>query len=291
MTNPTTQSARTVATCFATSNGRTLAYRDIGAGTPLILCVRFRGVLDSWDPAFLDSLAQNFRVITFDYSGLGQSTGSPSYRPEALARDAIDLADALGIETFVIGGWSLGGLAAQVVANVAPDRVSQIVLIGTSPPGKVEHGAEPVFFERALKPINDLDDETVLFFEPESKASRTAAAASHARIAYRTGDRSPAIPTETYMSLLEDRADDDIFPDLAGYRDFLATAGIPILVITGDHEIVFPAPNWFALNRVWKSLHLMVLPQMGHGPQHEVPEMAADLIASFVRNRTRQAGA
>lgn len=287
MTVVAQDSARTVATRFADVHGRTLAYRDIGSGTPLILCVRFRGVLDSWDPAFLDALAGNFRVITFDYSGIGQSTGEASYRPERLARDAIDLADALGIETFVIGGWSLGGLAAQVVANIVPGRISHVVLIGTSPPGKVEHSAEPIFFERALKPINDLDDETVLFFEPESAASRAAAAASHERIESRQGDRSPPIPPETYLRLLTDRAADDIFPDLAGYGDFLATAGIPILVITGDHEIVFPAPNWFALNRQWKSLHLMVLPQMGHGPHHEAPELAADLIASFVRNRAR----
>ncbi|BAK65747.1 conserved hypothetical protein [Sphingobium sp. SYK-6] len=288
MRTQTLDTARTVATRFVETNGRTLAYREIGTGTPIILALRFRGVMDVWDPAFLDALAQNFRVIIFDYSGLGQSTGTPSYRAEHMARDMIDLADALAIDRFVAGGWSIGGFPAQVVATLMPERVSHIVLIGTAPPGKLEHGLDPVFFDHALKPVYDLHDETVLFFEPESAASRAAAAASVARIAERTGDRSPAIPQETYMHLLEDRAADDVFPDLAGYRDFLATAGVPILVISGDHEICFPVQNWFALNRVWKSLHLMVMPNMGHGPQHEVPEMTADLIASFVRNRTRQ---
>ncbi|MDS9469427.1 alpha/beta hydrolase [Paracoccus sp. MBLB3053] len=281
------ESARSVATRFADCRDRRIAYRELGSGEPLILCLRFRGVLDSWDPAFLDSLAKSFRVITFDYSGLGQSTGEPSYRSEALARDAIDLADALGIEKFAIAGWSLGGLAAQVVACLIPDRITHAVLIGAAPPGKVENPSEPIFLERALKPINDLEDETILFFEPASPESRAAAAASRKRIEERSADRSPAVAPEIYLKLLQDRAAEDAFPDIDGYAEFLANAGIPILVITGDHEIVFPAPNWFALNRVWKSLHLLVLPQMGHGPQHEVPEMAAEFIASFVRHRSK----
>jgi len=44
---------------------------------------RFRGVLDLWDPAFIDGLAaQGFQVVIFDYSGLGQSTGEKSYNPQ-----------------------------------------------------------------------------------------------------------------------------------------------------------------------------------------------------------------
>ncbi|MBO9623356.1 MAG: alpha/beta hydrolase [Sphingomonas sp.] len=282
-----TETASNVRTRFVETNGRTLAYRELGEGAPLILCLRFRGVLDSWDPAFLDALARSFRVITFDYSGMGQSTGKPSYQGEIMARDVIELADALGIDSFAIGGWSLGGIAAQVVTATVPERITHAVLIGTTPPGPVEHGSEPVFLERALKPFNDLDDETVLFFEPESASSREAAAASNARISARTTDHSTPIPPDIFLTLLKERQESDIFPDRGGYRDFLATCGIPILVIAGDHEIVFPTPNWFALNRVWKSLHLLVLPQMGHGPQHQAPELVADLIASFLRNRSR----
>ncbi|MFY0578253.1 alpha/beta hydrolase [Cystobacter fuscus] len=120
-------------TRFAEVKGRRLAYRDIGQGVPILLCVRFRGILDSWDPAFLDALAVHHRVITFDYSGLGQSTGEPSYVRKKMAQDAIDLADALGLERFVIGGWSLGGIAAQVVARLLPERILKNVLIGTTP--------------------------------------------------------------------------------------------------------------------------------------------------------------
>lgn len=81
---------------YVDAKGRRLAYRSVGAGKPLVLCTRFRGNMDLWDPLFLDSLAASgFRVITFDYSGLGLSTGEKNYDPISLARDAHDLIERL----------------------------------------------------------------------------------------------------------------------------------------------------------------------------------------------------
>jgi pimeloyl-ACP methyl ester carboxylesterase len=283
----TTMSARasaiTAPTQFVESKGRRLAYRSIGEGQPFVLCNRFRGVLDSWDPAFLDALARSFNVITFDYSGLGRSTGTASYDPRALANDASDLAEALKLDTIILGGWSLGGLAAQTLAAIQPSRVSHAVLIGTGPPGPVEHPPEQLFYETALKPVNDLVDETILFFEPISAASRKAARESRERMAMRTSDLSVPIPPETYTRLLQENAGPDIFPDRSRVRDFQASTTMPILVISGDHDIVFPIENWFARARELQTTQLMCLPRAGHGPQHEFPEMVAGYITTFIR--------
>ena len=277
--------AATVATQFVETNGRRLAYRSIGSGPALVLALRFRGVMDSWDPAFLDALAGDFTVITFDYSGLGQSTGTPSYIRTDMARDILDLADALGLERFALGGWSLGGFGVQVFATQNPERVSHLILIGTAPPGPQPHGIQPVFFDHALKPDYDLADEIVLFFEPASPASTAAAQASHDRIAARIGDVSPPIPPETFLAMLQASSTPDAaFSDPDDrYGAFFRRGGLPVLVISGDHEIVFPVENWHALNRVWPDLHLLTIPQAGHGPQHQHPEMIAGLIAGFTR--------
>jgi pimeloyl-ACP methyl ester carboxylesterase len=125
-----------VPTQFVTVGEHKLAYRRIGNGHPIVLCLRLRGVMDVWDPAFLDSLARDFTVITFDYAGLGQSTGTPTYDRAAMANDAKDLVDALKLEKVVIAGWSLGGIAAQIFAARYPERTSHAILIGTVPPGK-----------------------------------------------------------------------------------------------------------------------------------------------------------
>lgn len=284
-TNARAATAASVKTQFVETKGRKLAYRKIGSGPALVLCLRFRGVMDSWDPKFLDLLARKFTVITFDYSGLGQSTGTPSYQRKSLAQDAKDLVDALGLKKVIIGGWSLGGMAAQIFAALYPQNTSHAILIGTTPPGPQPHTAEAIFLEYALKPVNTLEDEYVLFFEPTSELSKAAANASHKRIAARTTDRSPAIPEATYMKMLaETSGHKDLFHDDGGYASTLMSTTIPLLSINGDHDIVFPVENWYALNRQWKSLHIITFPQSGHGPQHQFPEVAADTIISFVSN-------
>jgi pimeloyl-ACP methyl ester carboxylesterase len=258
----------------------------IGDGPPLVLCLRLRGVLDVWDPAFLDALADSFTVITFDYSGLGQSTGTPTYDRVSLAGDALDLIDGLALDRVVIGGWSLGGIVAQVFTALHPERTSHGIYIGTVPPGAQPHQAEEIFLPTALKPDYDLTDEYILFFEPDSEKSRAAAALSHERIASRAGDISPPIPEAVYPRILQESHDPTAaFADPEGNFDrLLSTTEIPMLVISGDHDVVFPVENWYALNRRWRSLHLMTFPQAGHGPQHEHPRVCADLMASFVRN-------
>jgi hypothetical protein len=60
--------------------------------------------------------------------------------------------------------------------------ISHAVLVGTAPPGPERAAIQQVWLERALKPINDLDDEEILFFEPKSESSRRAARMSRDRI-------------------------------------------------------------------------------------------------------------
>ena len=60
----------------AAGNGIEYAYRDLGAGNvPLVLLQHFRGNLDNWDPALIDALAADRRVVTFDNVGVGATTG------------------------------------------------------------------------------------------------------------------------------------------------------------------------------------------------------------------------
>ena len=125
----------TAPTHSVTVDGRKIAYRSVGKGKPIVLCHRFRGVLGLWDPAFIDALAaEGFQVITFDYSGFGQSTGERSYNPASLVKDAKDLIDALGLKKVVIGGWSIGGIAAQIYLAMFGATVSHVVLLATTPP-------------------------------------------------------------------------------------------------------------------------------------------------------------
>ncbi|MBB1520399.1 alpha/beta fold hydrolase [Aquipseudomonas guryensis] len=274
-------SASTAPNQFVEVDGRRLAYRVIGEGTPLVLCLRFRGVMDDWDPAFLDALAlRGFQVYVFDYSGLGCSTGQPTYDPAALAKDAIELIGALQLGPVVLGGWSIGGVAAQLVLLLAPHLLSHLLLIATTPPGPLVKTGEPQFYQLAARD-NDFEDFVSLFFEPTSASSREAARRSAERIAHRSEGRCTPVPYAWAAQSLGDGPRNPMFP-LQAALDALKQTQTPVLHLGGDHDIVFPVENWYALNRTLPTLQLLTLPSAGHGPQSQYPEASAAHIAAFV---------
>ncbi len=200
-------------TRFVEINGRRLAYRVVGTGKPLVLCNRFRGVLDLWDPAFIDALAAGgLQVITFDYSGLGQSTGEATYNPVALAKDGLDLITALGLQAPAIGGWSIGGIAAQILLAMTGQSASHLVLLATTPPGPLAKAGEQLFYDTAAQPGVSVDQFTTVFFEPADAASREASQRSFERIMARQVDRSPDVPAEWAISQIGREPRNPLFP-------------------------------------------------------------------------------
>src|SRR5256885_17127782 len=76
-------------------NGIEYAYRDLGGGdVPLVLLQHFRGNLDNWDPALVDALAADRRVVTFDNVGVGGTTGRAPKTNQTIGPHAIPLSQA-----------------------------------------------------------------------------------------------------------------------------------------------------------------------------------------------------
>ena len=188
-------------------DGTPIAYRSIGTGSPIVLLTRFRGTLDTWDPLFLEQLATRHRVITLDYPGVGYSKGTLPSDVGGVAALVQAFATKLGLRRYAVLGWSWGGIVAQTLLLQHPESISHAVLVGTAPPGPGQAEVQPAWLERALKPVNDLADEEILFFEPKSAESRAAAQRSHARIHARAGVTERIPSTE------------------AALRPFLAMAG------------------------------------------------------------------
>ena len=126
-------------------NGIEYAYRDLGTGgVPLVLLQHFRGNLDNWDPALIDDLAAERRVIAFDNAGVGATTGSTPNTVEAMAHDAIAFIEAMGLQPVDLLGFSLGSFVAQEIALIRPDLVRRVVLASSAPQGAAGmHGWAP----------------------------------------------------------------------------------------------------------------------------------------------------
>lgn len=267
-------------TKFAEINNNKIAYRQFGNGTPLFFVNRFRGIMDTWDPLFVNSLAEKNTVVLFDYPGIGSSEGALPLDIVEVASVVPALANHLGIEKYNVLGWSYGGLVAQAVTFQNQDNVLNTVLIGTNPPGNNDIPMEKVFFDHALKPINDLEDEYYLFFEPASEKSRQAAKESHDRIGQRL-ERS-LIPSTMEVFQRYTAGTATMKEDKRNFRAGYKTLKSPVLVISGDHDISFATENWFPLLKNAPTMQHIILNDAGHGPQHQHPELTAGYINLFL---------
>src|SRR4051794_39647554 len=54
-----------------------IGYRSVGHGPPLVLIMGLSGTMNAWEPAFVDALAAQHRVIVFDNEGIGRTTLGP----------------------------------------------------------------------------------------------------------------------------------------------------------------------------------------------------------------------
>jgi 3-oxoadipate enol-lactonase / 4-carboxymuconolactone decarboxylase len=127
-------------------------------------------------------LSPHFRVVRYDTRGHGASgVGGDECSIDDLGRDALRLADALGIDRFAFCGLSLGGMIAQWLAVNAPGRVTAVVLANTS----ARPGAERMEARRKTVLAEGMSAvaETVLqrFFSPRSLHSESAAVAGARR--------------------------------------------------------------------------------------------------------------
>ena len=152
------------------ANGVGFAYRDTGGGegaVPLVLLQHFRGNLDSWDPALIDALAQNRRVVTFDNAGVGGSTGTTPDTIEQMARDAIAFLAAMQISQADLLGFSIGSFVAQQIALTRPAIVRRLILASSAPQGAAGmHGWAPEVIGAVGTPQTSPEAYLSVFFAP-----------------------------------------------------------------------------------------------------------------------------
>ncbi|WP_131815115.1 alpha/beta fold hydrolase [Mycolicibacterium holsaticum] len=121
---------------LALPNGRSVAYRDFPgpAGAETIVLLHGIGMTAdlNWGGSFA-ALRRRFRVIAPDLPGHGRSVyDSPSFALEDCADDVVALANALGVGRFIVTGYSMGGLVAQLVWRRHPERAARLVLCASS---------------------------------------------------------------------------------------------------------------------------------------------------------------
>jgi pimeloyl-ACP methyl ester carboxylesterase len=246
-------------------DGADFAYRIIGdaGGPPVVFLQHFTGTLDDWDPAVIDGIAQQHRVIIFDNRGVGRSTGKTPDNVEAMAKDAIAFIEALGFRQVDLVGFSLGGFIAQVIAHDRPELVRRVVFAGTGPAGgKGTSNLGAVLQDAFAKAAEQKKHPKHFLFFSQTKTSQAAADAFLARLEARKDDRDPAASSETTQA--QATAIIQWGKDPGGNRA-LSAIKQPALVANGDNDIMVPTVNSFALFEALPNAELSIFPDAGHG--------------------------
>lgn len=113
-----------------------LCYDDTGRG-PVVLFLQGVGIeRRAWSPQ-TGALESDYRCIASDHRGIGGSEGDlDKLSVDQMARDALALLDGLDIENAHVVGHSLGGVVAQRLALLAPERVQSLALLCTFSGGR-----------------------------------------------------------------------------------------------------------------------------------------------------------
>ncbi len=265
-------------------NDHRVVYLDVGKGKPVILIHGFSGSMWQWEYQYLP-FARSHRVIIPDLIGSGLSDKPEAiYSPDQLVKFFLGFMDSLEIKEATLIGNSMGAGLAMAMALDHPDRVDRLVLISGFPAQVKGSVASPQYrqflnnrpplwlatignhmagrgtTERLLKEI---------VYQPELISASVIERSFHNR--QRGGLLTPLYSLLDHLDSWEGR-----------YGQRLANISHLTLLLWGDHDRIFPLEVGKQVKSLLPQAEWHIIPNAGHLPQWEQPQVVNPLILSFL---------
>jgi pimeloyl-ACP methyl ester carboxylesterase len=264
----------------AADSGIEYAYRTLGEGdVPLVLLQHFRGNLDNWDPALIDALAADRRVVTFDNVGVGATTGTTPNTAEAMARGAIAFLEAMEFQRVDLLGFSLGSFVAQEIALIRPDLLRRVVLASSAPQGAAGmHGWAPEVIGAVGVPEVTPQGYLSVFFAPTDTSREQGQQAAGRIFGARTNDRDEPTTWQTRQAQYDAVCSWGIPNHSLLQR--VAAIDLPVFVANGDSDPMILPRYSYLLAGLLPDARVTIYPDSAHGFlfQHH-GQFAADVNA------------
>src|SRR3984957_12536598 len=255
-----------------------------GAGQrPLMLVHGFTGAKEDFTP-WLDQLASpGWHAVAPDLRGHGASSQPPeesAYSFEIMADDCLRLADALGWDSFVLLGHSMGGMIAQFMVLAAPARIAGLVLMDTGH-GPVEN-LDPDLVQAAVSIVTDQGMAALAAILAENDGPLLTLA--HRRLlderpGYREFEAGKFCATapSLYAAMAP------VFSSTADRLDQLRKLpdSLPVLVIVGEQDKPFIGPSERLAASVGAG-EIAVITDAGHCPQFENTDEGWQALTRFL---------
>ena len=272
---------------FAEIDGATIHFQEFGTReNPTLLLVHgYTASTYVWHTV-APVLAENgFHVIAVDLIGFGYSDKPAwfDYKITSQARMISRLMDRLGIGTATLVGSSYGGAVSATIALDYPERVEKLVLVDAACNDDPKN--HPIMKLAALRGVGELVTpfliDSKVFMKVRMRG--TLAPANHNLI---TKERiasilRPLSAADAHRSVLETSRNWDA-------NRIEADAHLinhPTLIIWGENDTVIPIHNGETLYNLIVHSRFVVLKDCGHVPQEEKPEIFAELVTEFCRDK------
>ena len=259
-------------------DGLHIEYLEGGQGDVVLLLHGFGADKDNWT-RISKHFTPHYKVIAPDLPGFGESSRQPdtNYTIAAQADRVHAFARALGIQSFHLGGSSMGGNIAGVYAAQHPERVISLWLVA---PGGVA-SADPSEMKREL----DAGKSNPLVVESVEDYKRL--------IDFIFG-KKPFIPSPMLNHLAKDAIRNrplnqkifeqiNVVSDASGLEHTLNGSAVPTLILWGTDDRVLHVSGAEILESVMPNAQVVIMEGVGHLPMLEKPGESAEIYISFLR--------
>ena len=250
-------------------------YEVHGGGFPLMMIMGFTGNTSWWDPRWIETLSEKFKIIAFDNRGAGRTDISDrEYSIKLFADDTAGLMDALGVPRANVLGLSMGGMIAQELVLNYPEKVKKVILCSTHCGGARSVQASDEVMEMLTADVSALalSAEEVarmtiplLFTEEFIKNN-----ADLKELMVRQILKAP-ISNEAFMRQMSAIMQFDTY-------DRLSQIKTPTLILRGKQDILIPPENGSILEKAIPGARLVSFENSAHGLIEETEAVLGTIL-------------
>jgi 3-oxoadipate enol-lactonase len=265
------------------ANGQTLYYEVHGEGEPLLLAMGLAADTLAWMlqvPAF----SARYKTVIFDNRDVGRSSMADGpYEVTDMAQDTLALANALELDSFHLGGVSMGGAIAQELALAVPERVRTLTLAVTWPRGGAWAAKLSELWSARVEQMSREQrvDELMLLTLSEGFFENAEAIAWLRDLMLQNPNPQPA---DAFARQLDASSRHDTV-------DRLGALEMPTHVIGAEHDVLVPVWKSAQLAELIPGARLSVIEACPHGAQVERAEEFNGLVLDFLEDQSRDSSA
>lgn len=246
-----------------------LVFERTGQGFPLVLVHGYLAGADIWRKQ-IDAFKEKFEVFAVNLPGFADSAHIDA--PDTIlgfAKIVLSELKALGVKKFHLLGHSMGGMIAQKMAAIEPERIDHLICYGTGPVGVMPDRFETIEQSR-VRLENDGLEKTVKriaatwFIKQENAHGYDLCVAMGKRASMQAALASLSA-WETWNG-----------------KEDLQKITARTLIIWGDKDRSY---GWGQPETLWRGIehsNLAVVPSCAHNVHMEKPDIFNDIVLDFL---------